>query len=419
MFNGETPTRNGHNKTNKRAPFKQPALEVEEIIYPNRIDQVIAELKNNKNLTLKKDRRDIAFKGEKFVFDSAYMCSGKNKFKNQDCVFMNAAKGYGIVCDGVGGALYSEKASQTAVKLLSEELDKVVFTAKPEVVERHIKNMIITKVAPEISIGATTLAAFKIVFDKEKQPYLVSFSIGDSQIYVNRPGNLDLIKINKDQTALTEFFDDLGKILTEGLDRYPVLLNYYKTMGIDSEMMRAFIKKLKTDYDNYARFEATRKNPDFKKDALRAVREDLNDLIDSYYEKKRPEVELTEKEKEKIKLEPEILSREKLASVFFPIYWNLNLFLLKDLKEDRKLKSKDIDSQIFKLKPGDVIIVCSDGISDNLSPQKIKTLAVGDPAKAVVKITKETQTISDAPKHEALACSKPDDKAIGLMKIKG
>lgn len=410
----------GGRKKKLTVPLKQIELTTEEIFYSQKIDQVIQAIKQNKNLPLQIDNKEITFGSEKFKFSAAYICIGENEKKNEDCIFVNPAKGYGIVCDGIGSFSYSDEASQKAVKLLSQEMEKVVFSAKPEVVARHIKNRIIEAIAPQITRGATTLAAYKIVFDKKSQPYLVTFCLGDSRVFINRPGNKELIDATTEQTALIEFLEDLKKFLTEGFEQYKNFFNYYSAMNVEPSLMSAVIKKLEHDYSLYFLLAKKNKEKDPRQSALKRVLEDVNDKIKLFYEKKRCDLFYTKKIKDKVEAGQELLNNEELTVAFFKCYQELNRFIRKDLSAPtpvKFLKHQDIDSQIHKLQVGDTIIICSDGVTDNLSSEKLRKLSFGDPAKAVVKIIKEVQKVSNAPYAEALACAKPDDKGLGLLRL--
>lgn len=130
---------------------------------------------------------------------------------------------WGIVCDGMGGALAGEVASQTAVDFISNRIQKAYRRDMNEISAKYLLMSAI--IAANILIYddsckndehrgmGTTIVAYLVLKDS-----LICASVGDSRGYLFRKSKLE--QITHDHSLVQELVD-AGKLTPESAKNYP------------------------------------------------------------------------------------------------------------------------------------------------------------------------------------------------------
>jgi PPM family protein phosphatase len=159
--------------------------------------------------------------------------TGNFRENNEDRCHVDAEGRFFLVADGMGGQSAGEKASELAIDLVKERLEKIDFgrmegvraTSEIDAAVAHANAeiMALGEVEPRYRSMGTTIA-----YIVNSRPGLIVGNIGDSRVYRLREGKLE--RLTRDH-SLTQALVDAGTISAEDAltHRYKNVL--YKYLG--------------------------------------------------------------------------------------------------------------------------------------------------------------------------------------------
>lgn len=141
--------------------------------------------------------------------------TGNYRENNEDRCLVDPGGRFVLVCDGMGGQSAGEKASELAVDIVSQQLDrlidfekdaadKVVKSIDRAVAEANSEIMALGEVEPAFHNMGTTIALLVAA-----NGALFAGGIGDSRIYLLRGGKLEQLTVDH---SLTQALVDAGTI---------------------------------------------------------------------------------------------------------------------------------------------------------------------------------------------------------------
>ncbi|MFH1283546.1 MAG: Stp1/IreP family PP2C-type Ser/Thr phosphatase [bacterium] len=154
---------------------------------------------------------------------------GKERKRNEDCIYYSKEKALLAVADGLGGHLAGEFASKKAVDMLIDEL-----RVEPKIVRPKYLAAIIKKINDEIfrislsnikydGMGSTLVFALK----REDRIYIAN--IGDSRAYLLRNGHLRQLTVDHSHV---QYLLEKGEISFEEMRRHPLRNLITKSLGL-------------------------------------------------------------------------------------------------------------------------------------------------------------------------------------------
>ena len=132
---------------------------------------------------------------------------------------MVAAPPICLVADGMGGHAFGDRASQTAARVLQNQLS-TELPLRPSAVLAAVReaNVRVQQIGDDEFAG-TTLAGVALVRDDDNAlPHWMAFNIGDSRVYLWNDGELTQLSI--DHSAVQELVDD-GAITSDEAMHHP------------------------------------------------------------------------------------------------------------------------------------------------------------------------------------------------------
>ncbi|MBI5071567.1 protein phosphatase 2C domain-containing protein [Candidatus Falkowbacteria bacterium] len=295
----------------------------------------------------------------------------KDHADNEDSTLTDAKKELSGLFDGMGGGLAGKQASELAAKITSEELSNV-----PEGTDAKIWQTAIEKALEKSQEGVVKLGN-EIFFEQLNDPFVAA-------TYKDQP-----------QDKIQEFIVEQGKSpagttasVTKMVERPDGSADLVFGHIGDS---RIYVLKGGKELKRLTKDQGT-----------------LEEAVQNKY--------ITKEEADFI---DQATSKEEILKKFGPERGKTVLFLYKDLRRGVKsalgLSESKIQTGIEPLEPGDLAIITSDGIHDNLTDEEIRTeiMRGGTPAEISARLVKA----AGKRVTEKTLRSKEDDKTAVVLEV--
>jgi PPM family protein phosphatase len=147
---------------------------------------------------------------------------GQVRSKNEDALILVPEIGLYGVCDGLGGHVGGEVASNMAARLLTRQLDQEGRVSQQEALTQAIleTNLQLTRYQighPEVRGMGTTVTCLWLSTDNQSVAW--GGHVGDSRLYRFREGNLEQISV--DHSPVYRLYQE-GQLTREGMRSYPL-----------------------------------------------------------------------------------------------------------------------------------------------------------------------------------------------------
>jgi serine/threonine protein phosphatase PrpC len=353
-------------------------------------------------IDIKTEKLIVYEKGD--IGEIASATTGKNE-PNQDTCFI--FKDGGGVCDGVGGEAGGDAASKKATEFFKEELSKLskeVSNLSDEQIEGKLQEMtdkIHDDVKKDYTCGATTLSAVIPIRDGK----MMAVNVGDSRVYVLRKNGQPELELDCITTDDGAFESDYAYTNQVQIDEYRQIINYVFTPKLYQELNSDILDKrdqkaiqdriAKMSDDEFSNFQTKIKEEEalwrqWWQEQSSDKKNELKGQLDAI---------ASRKSLEDLKIEFAIRCRHIIS----------NSLGIGEVKPD---------IVTFKVNHGDMVIITSDGVHDNLSDEEmIKCVLTSknaeEAAQALVKIAREKSLDKNCARH------KKDDTTAVVIRCYG
>lgn len=321
-----------------------------------------------------------------------YTLQKKGASENQDRAKINEGDFAAVLCDGLGGMTDGADAAETVAEAFSQQITKNTLQSgslddHTRVFQDAVQEANMALVAKNLdadrthiqSKSLTTLTALQIVFAKDKNEwYAISRNIGDSRLYVFRQNKLYLL--TKDDSMLLSGYP-LDVTLESNFD----LLSYNELTPEQKAEIREKITQVQNGTlkrENLDRLErAICDNPDVL---------NVPFLVDiTQYSTLMGINDLTREQKEALALKFDGMKSESDLEQLSPLeraIWKERHTMLVACGMAGFKKPEAV--RVDETAAGDVFILMSDGISDNLKISEMETVLQENDAETAQEIAR-------------------------------